>query len=290
MGLESQAMVTDLKADTTSGIWIGTSYLLVNAVTMPVIASISEIFGRPICLEFALVMYTLGTILCCSAHSVGVMLLGRCIQGVGGGGVHVLSGVIMTDLVPLRHRPKWFGIVLGAWALGTAIGPLIGGAIVEHTTWRWVFYLMFPICAYSLVAVPCLLTIVPRAESFGVKLMRVDWVGIVLFMGSATSFLIAICWGGTLKAWNSAATIAPLVIGVLGMGVTLVWEIKFAKEPLFKRELFHNASSIVAYTCGMAQGFLVSDESPLYPASAPSPSYTYDVFSSSLRSIINERG
>ncbi|KAM0817635.1 putative Major facilitator superfamily domain-containing protein [Seiridium cardinale] len=164
------AMATDLKADTTAGFWIGTSYLLVNAVTMPVIASVSEIFGRPACLEFALFCFTVGTIFCCTATSVPLMLVGRCIQGIGGGGVHVLSGVIMTDLVPLRYRPKWYGAVLGAWALGTCIGPLIGGSF--------------------------------------------------LFMGSATSFLIAICWGGTEQPWNSAATIAPLVLGLIGLGAT----------------------------------------------------------------------
>ncbi|KAK9425390.1 putative Major facilitator superfamily domain-containing protein [Seiridium unicorne] len=223
------AMVTDLKADTTAGFWIGTSYLLVNAVTMPVIASVSEIFGRPACLEFALFCFTVGTIFCCTATSIPLMLVGRCIQGIGGGGVHVLSGVIMTDLVPLRYRPKWYGAVLGAWALGTCIGPLIGGAIAEHTTWRWVFYLMFPICAYGLVAVPLLLTIKPREESLGEKLLRVD----------------------------CAATIAPLVLGLIGLGATLVWEFKFAKEPIFKRELFHNTSSTITYICGGAQGFLM---------------------------------
>lgn len=251
-------MVIDLKADTTAGFWIGTSYLLVNAVTMPIIASISEIFGRPICLEFALFSFTVGTIFCCTATSVPLMLVGRCIQGIGGGGVHVLSGVIMTDLVPLRFRPKWFGVVLGAWALGTCIGPLIGGAVVEHTTWRWVFYLMFPICAYGLVAVPLLLTLTPREESLGKKLLRVDYFGGFLFMASATSFLIAICWGGTEQPWDSAATIAPLVLGVVGLGATTVWEVKFAKEPIFKWEVFTGTSSTVTYICGAAQGFLVS--------------------------------
>ncbi|KAH6652318.1 major facilitator superfamily domain-containing protein [Truncatella angustata] len=251
------AMVVDLKADTTAGFWIGTSYLLVNAVTMPIIASLSEIFGRPICLEFALLSFTVGTIFCSTANSVTLMLVGRCIQGIGGGGVHVLSGVIMTDIVPLRFRPKWFGVVLGAWALGTCIGPLIGGAIVEHTTWRWVFYLMFPICAYGLVAVPLLLTLAPREESMGQKLLRVDWFGGFLFMGSATSFLVAICWGGSQKPWDSAATIAPLVIGLVGLGCTLVWEIKFAKEPIFKHELFNSRSSAITYICGACQGFLM---------------------------------
>lgn len=109
---------------------------------MPVIASISEIFGRPLCLEFSLVMFTVGTVLCSIATNISVMLVGRSIQGVGGGGIQVLSGVIMTDIVPLRHRPKWYGAVLAAWALGTCIGPIIGGTIAQNTTWRWVFYMM----------------------------------------------------------------------------------------------------------------------------------------------------
>lgn len=78
---------------------------------MPVMASMSDIFGRPICLTISLVLFTVGTVLCCAANTIGVLLVGRCIQGVGGGGIHVLGGVIMTDIVPLRHRPKWFGIV-----------------------------------------------------------------------------------------------------------------------------------------------------------------------------------
>ncbi|KAK8045974.1 major facilitator superfamily transporter [Apiospora saccharicola] len=250
-------IVIDLKGDTTEGFWIGTSYLLVNAVTMPVIASFSEIFGRPLCLEFSLVMFTVGTALCSTATNIPVMLAGRSIQGVGGGGIHVLSGVILTDIVPLRHRPQWYGAVLAAWALGTCIGPIIGGGIAQNTTWRWVFYLMFPICAYGLVAVPLLLKLKPRTESLAKKLRRVDWVGTVLFMGSATSFLIAICWGGTQNPWDSAATIAPLVIGLIGLVVTMLWEIYFASEPILKPSLFHDASSTATYICGAAQGFLM---------------------------------
>lgn len=90
---------------------MGTSYLLVNAITMPIIASVSEIFGRPICLEFSLVMFTVGTIVCCASPSMAILLVGRCIQGVGGGGTHSLSAIILTDIVPLRYRPKWYGVV-----------------------------------------------------------------------------------------------------------------------------------------------------------------------------------
>ncbi|RYP64785.1 hypothetical protein DL769_006530 [Monosporascus sp. CRB-8-3] len=251
------AIVTGLHGNTTQAFWVGTSYLLVNAVVMPVMASLSDIFGRSICLTVSLVLFTTGTVLCCAANIMGVLLVGRCVQGVGGGGIHVLGGVIMTDIVPLRHRPKWFGVVLGAWALGLCLGPVLGGVIAEKTTWRWVFYLMFPIGAYGLVAVPVLLTLKPRTESLKAKLQRVDWLGTVLFMGSATSFLVAITWGGIQKPWGSAATIAPLAVGVVGIAATLVWEGYFATEPLFRRSLFCNASSTVSYICAAIQGMLM---------------------------------
>ena len=107
----TQAIATGVQANTTQAFWVGTSYLLTNAVVMPSWAAVSEVFGRPLCLQASLVLFTAGTGLCCGADGVGVLLAGRCVQGIGGGGIHVLGGVVMTDIVPLRHRPKWFGIV-----------------------------------------------------------------------------------------------------------------------------------------------------------------------------------
>jgi MFS family permease len=83
----------------------------VNAVTMPVMRSLSEIFGRPYCLTFGVGMFTIGTIICCRASNIAALLAGRSIQGVGGGTMDVLSSIIMTDIVPLRYRPQWFGIM-----------------------------------------------------------------------------------------------------------------------------------------------------------------------------------
>ncbi|KAF3020112.1 hypothetical protein E8E14_006144 [Neopestalotiopsis sp. 37M] len=224
------AIVTDLGGDTTQGFWIGTSYLLSNAVTMPFIAAISDIFGRPICLVVALAFFTIGTLLCCLAHDIGRMLVGRSLQGVGGGGIIVLSLVVFTDIVPLRFRPKWYGTVLGSWALGNCLGPVLGGLIVEHTTWRWVFYIMFPFCAFGLVSIPLLLTLKPRTETMREKLARVDWAGGMIFLSSATLFLIAISWGG---------------------------ESLFATEPFLRKSLFWRSSSTATYFCGMVQGLVM---------------------------------
>jgi MFS family permease len=86
--------------------------------------------------------FTLGTLLCAPlAHNFTVLLAGRSLQGIGGGGIITMGQVIFADIVPLRQRPKYFSVVLAAWALGSVMGPLIGGLFVEGTTWRWCFYI-----------------------------------------------------------------------------------------------------------------------------------------------------
>ncbi|KAI0432448.1 major facilitator superfamily transporter [Xylaria sp. FL1042] len=251
------AIVQDLGATSTQAFWIGTSYLLVNAVTMPVICAASDVFGRPICMIFALIAFAVGTIVCAISKDIGMLLVGRSIQGVGGGGIHSLGLVIQTDIVPLRWRPKWYGVTLGFWALGLAIGPIIGGAVVHGTTWRWIFYLMFPFLAFSLVSVSYLLTLKPRQATFNEKLARIDWIGSFTFTGSATSFLIAVSWGGSEFEWNSVQTLAPLIIGFVGLLVTLIYERLWAKQPFLRHSLYRNASSMVAYLCGTIQGMVM---------------------------------
>lgn len=170
--------------------------------------------------------------------------------------------------MPLRQRPKWYGTVQGAWALGTCIGPIAGGAIVQNTTWRWVFYLMLPFCGFGLATIPLLLTVRPRvAKTVGQKLRRVDWVGTAAFMASATSLLVAISWGGTQFAWASPATAAPLALGAAGLVATGLWERRCGAtttttttttcEPLLPHALFGSASAVAVYACTAAQGLLL---------------------------------
>lgn len=98
-------------------------------------ALLSHIFGRKPLILAALVFFTAGSIISGLAHNFTVMLVGRTIQGVGGGGVIALTEVIVTDLVPLRERGKWFGFISGVWALGSVTGPVIGGAFSQNVSW-----------------------------------------------------------------------------------------------------------------------------------------------------------
>ena len=117
--------------------------------------------------------------------------------------------------------------------------------------------MMFPFCAFGLVAVPLLLTLRPKTETMAAKLARVDWLGGALFISSATSFLMAISWGGTQFAWASAQTLAPLVAGSAGLLATCLWERHGAGEPFLKHSLFGSASAVATYVCGAVQGLVI---------------------------------
>lgn len=137
-----KTLALDFGGTSTDAFWAGTSYLLSCAVCQPFIAALSDIFGRKEMLLVSVIFFTLGTLLCAPiAKNFTVFFVGRAVQGIGGGGIITMGQVIFADIVPLRQRPKYFSIVLGAWALGSVLGPLIGGLFVEHAFWSWCFYL-----------------------------------------------------------------------------------------------------------------------------------------------------
>jgi MFS family permease len=137
-----QTLAIDLGGSANDAFWAGTSYLLACAVSQPFIAALSDIFGRKELLLTSVLFFTMGTALCAPiAKNFTVFFIGRAIQGIGGGGIITMGQVIFADIVPLRQRPKYFSIVLAAWALGSVLGPLIGGLFVEHVHWAWCFYI-----------------------------------------------------------------------------------------------------------------------------------------------------
>ena len=174
--------------------WSGTSFLLCSTVYQPSFASFSHIFGRKPMIMTAMVIFTVGTIVCAVSQNFTQLLTGRSFQGIGGGGIIALTEIVVTDIVPMRLRGKYFGFIAGAWALGSVSGPIIGGAFAQKVSWRWLFYLNLPIVGVGFICVPIFLRLKFKTEHLAAKLKRVDWLGAFLFVASMTSFLIPVTW------------------------------------------------------------------------------------------------
>jgi MFS family permease len=139
------------------------------------------------------------------------------------------------------------------------MGPFIGGAIVQHTTWRWVFFLNLPIGSLSLILVVLFLNVKYTKETtFQAKLRRIDFIGNFVFVASVVAILLALTWGGTRYSWSSFRVIVPLVLGLLGMGVFHVYESsRYCLEPTMPPHLFGNRTSATAYILSFTQSLLL---------------------------------
>lgn len=115
--------------------WSGTSFLLCSTVFQPTFASLSNIFGRKPLIFLSVLFFLVGTIVASVAKDATYMLVGRSVQGVGGGGVIALSEIVVTDLVPLRLRGQYFGILSAMWSIGSVTGPILGGGFAQNVTW-----------------------------------------------------------------------------------------------------------------------------------------------------------
>ncbi|KAK6344194.1 hypothetical protein TWF696_007835 [Orbilia brochopaga] len=250
-------MAKELGGTATEAFWTGTSFLLASTVIQPIFGSFCHIFGRKPMVLTALVFFTVGAILCAVAKDFTLILVGRTIQGIGGGGIIAVSEIILTDLVPLRERGKYFGFLSTMWALGSVLGPVLGGVFSEKVSWTWVFWINLPFCGIGFVMVPVFLKLNFIPTSMAAKLRRIDWVGGTIFIGSCTSFLIPITWGGTMYAWDSWRTLVPLIVGGVGLIAFIFYEMYVASDPLIRMGVFKQRTAAVSYAGTFVHGIIL---------------------------------
>ncbi|KAJ5777805.1 hypothetical protein N7520_001051 [Penicillium odoratum] len=238
----------DLGGTATEAFWAGTSFLLASCVFQPIFSQASDIFGRKYILLLAVSAFTVGSILAAVSHGFTLLLVARCIQGTGGGGILALTEILIADLVPLRQRGKWFSIKFGASAVGTVTGPLIGGAFTgSSASWRWIFWFNLPFCGLGLLLIPILLQLQRTPVPIRQSLAKVDYFGSFLFVASLTSFLIPITWGGIMYSWSSWHTLVPLILGLAGLLSFGIYEAFIPAQPLIPVAIFTNATICLCY-------------------------------------------
>ncbi|KAG8977222.1 hypothetical protein FRC05_002222 [Tulasnella sp. 425] len=204
---------------------------------------LAQIWGRKPVILGALLLFLLGSGICGGAHSMGMLIAGRTIQGLGSGGILALTEIIIADLVPLRQRGAFLGIFGGVWAVAAAVGPPIGGAFSE-STWRWLFYLNVPLTTVATVLVFVFLHVKSPREDFRTRMGRIDWIGNILVIAATTSTIIALTWGGVRYPWDSYKVLVPLILGIVGLIAFFLYEGFVPSEPVVPWELLKHRTSL----------------------------------------------
>ncbi|KAF1840231.1 MFS general substrate transporter [Cucurbitaria berberidis CBS 394.84] len=224
----------------SSYVWVSSGYFLASTVLQPLYGQLADIF----------VAFVVGSGISGGAPDMSIMILGRVIQGVGGGGINMLVNLIVCDLVPLRDRGKWMAVIFAAISVGTGLGPFLGGVIVQTTSWRWVFLLNLPVGVLALVLLVVFLRIkTPKSTgTWREKLAKLDLGGNFIFIVSVSMILVALAYAGTLWPWDSYNSIATLLFGVFGIVVFVFYEeSNYCPHPTIPLRLFRNRTSAAAF-------------------------------------------
>ncbi|KAI9746465.1 MAG: hypothetical protein M1818_000178 [Claussenomyces sp. TS43310] len=246
-----------LNTTSTSSFWLGTAFLLTQTVTIPIYGTLSDIFGRKPLIQIGILIFFIASIICGTAQSGAWLIGGRAAQGVGAGGLLSLCQMILSDITTMRERGKYSTISAFSWAIGILAGVPLGGLIAQFTSWRWIFWINLPLCAVSIPGLWWSLRLQTDTASFMTRIGRIDYLGLFVFSGSTTSVLIGLTCGGTLHPWHSAATVVPIVAGILGLMAFSLIEWKFAQEPMVPLRIFKDITANTAYIGVFCHGMVV---------------------------------
>ncbi|KAJ5153336.1 Efflux pump dotC [Penicillium canariense] len=249
-------IAADFGASESGYSWIASSYLLANAACIPLWGKISDIWGRKPIILLANVWFLVGSLICALAKNMGMIIAGRAVQGIGGGGIIILANISVTDLFSMRERPMYYGLFGATWAIAGALGPIIGGAFTTNVTWRWCFYLNLPIGGFSFAILFFFLSIESPKTPFLAGLRSIDWAGTFLIVGGTLMFLFGLEFGGINYPWKSATVICLIVFGVFVWVCAMLVEWKLAKYPIIPLRLFSEGNNILILMVCYCHGFV----------------------------------
>jgi len=230
--------------------WVVTAYMLTEAIATVLAGKFGDIFGRKLVFQLSAVIFVVGSVVAGISQDMFLLIVGRAIQGVGGGGLMVTAMALIADVIPLRERGKYQGALGAVFGVTTVLGPTLGGLLTDHATWRWCFYVNIPIAVVMIALAAKTIPVVRPAIR-----PVIDYLGIALVALGVTGLILGLEWGGSEYAWTS-----PMIIGLFAGSAILLFafvrvEMR-ATEPMLPMTLFRNSvftvCSILSFIVGFA--------------------------------------
>jgi len=229
--------------------WVGTGFMLASTATVPVIGRLTDIYGRKPFYMAGIVTLLLGSALCGRSQNVEELIAFRVVQGLGAGMIMGIAFAVVADVFPPSERGRWMGLMSGVFASASVLGPLIGGALTDHASWRWVFYVNIPLGG---VALTVLLLGMPNIRPN--RDARLDYRGIVILLATVVPLLLALSWAGSRYDWASTQIIGLLSWAIAGIGIFTYVELR-SNDPLLPMYLFKNRVFLVSALVTLVSGF-----------------------------------
>jgi EmrB/QacA subfamily drug resistance transporter len=248
--------------DVSSLSWVITAYLLASTAVAPVFGTLSDIYGRRAMIIVSLSLFIAGSVLCAVAPSLPILIVGRGLQGLGGGGILPIVQTIISDIVSPRERGQYQAYFSGVWVAAGIGGPVLGGLFAEHLHWSMIFWINLPLAAAALAL------LLPKMAKIPVfhRRREVDWLGGLLLMAASVVFMLVLTWGGNRYLWLSP-TILAMVGASLALAVGFVWHARRADEPFLPLPLLGGSVvpfAIFAGSCALGAMTGLTVQLPLY--------------------------
>jgi EmrB/QacA subfamily drug resistance transporter len=213
--------------------WLITAYLIANTAVTTLYGKISDIHGRRTTLLISISMYMLGSIVCALAPNMFVLILGRVLHGLGGGGLTSTGMVVLGDIAAPRDRGKYYGYFSATYTTAGASGPALGGFLAEYFHWSVIFWMNIPLGILAIVLTLTLLKRLPRHE----QPHKLDFLGAFLIMTASVAFMLALSMGGVRYPWSSPPILALVAVALI-IAAGFVWRLLTAPEPLIPLTFF----------------------------------------------------
>ena len=221
--------------------WVVTSYLLASTIVTALVGKLGDSFGRKRVFQAAVIFFVIGSVSCGLSQSMAMLVGSRAMQGIGGGAITVTASALIGEVVPLRDRGRYQGILGAVFGVTTVVGPLLGGYFTDYLTWRWAFWINVPV---SVLVIFVAAATIPSLASSTKPV--IDYAGIVLVGLGASGLTLATSWGGTLYPWGSPTIIGLFVAAVAAL-VAFVWVESHVAQPILPTRLF--ASPVFSVCC-----------------------------------------
>jgi DHA2 family multidrug resistance protein len=257
-------MAGSLGATTDQSTWVLTSYLVSNAIVLPVAGWFVRLLGRKRFFLICLTVFTLSSLLCGLAPTLGTMIVFRILQGAGGGGLQPMAQAILADTFPPRQRGLAFAIFGITVVVAPILGPTLGGWITDNYTWRWIFLINLPVGIVAMTLIFRLVEDPPWQTRLARGGIRIDYVGAALLVLGVGALQVMLDKGQELDWFGSPFIITLAVLAAVGLVSLGVWE-WFRKDPIIDVQLFRNRNFVSANVMMFVAGIMLFSSLVIMP-------------------------